>query len=123
MSVSRVVPNITTRLVAETRDFFVDLLGFETVMEMDWITTVASPENHSAQINIIRAEKGRKGGVNPVLLPPQITVQVDDVDAVYTEAKRRGLDIPHDITNESWGVRRFFVTDPNGLVINVMNHV
>jgi hypothetical protein len=27
------------------------------------------------------------------------------------------------LTNEPWGVRRFFVTDPNGIVINVMSHI
>jgi len=26
------------------------------------------------------------------------------------------------ITNEPWGVRRFFVIDPNGTIINVMCH-
>jgi hypothetical protein len=27
------------------------------------------------------------------------------------------------LTDEPWGVRRFFVTDPNGTVINVMCHI
>lgn len=32
-----------------------------------------------------------------------------------------GFDVAMD-TDELWSVRRFFVTDPNGVVINVMNH-
>jgi len=41
------------RLPAETRDFFVDLLGFEVAMDMDWVVTLASPTNPSAQVSII----------------------------------------------------------------------
>ena len=30
--------------------------------------------------------------------------------------------VVYPLTDEPWGVRRFFVTDPNGVIINVMNH-
>jgi hypothetical protein len=26
------------------------------------------------------------------------------------------------LTDEPWGVRRFFVRDPNGVIVNVMEH-
>ena len=29
----------------ETRDFFVDLLGFEVAMDIGWVVTLASPDN------------------------------------------------------------------------------
>lgn len=35
----------------------------------------------------------------------------------------RGLKIVYPLTNEPWGVRRFFVADPNGVVVNVMCHL
>jgi SdpI/YfhL protein family len=38
-------------------------------------------------------------------------------------AVSHGLNIVYPLTNEPWGVRRFFVTDPNGIVINVMCHI
>lgn len=37
------------------------------------------------------------------------------------EHRGRGRD-RHPSTDESWGARRFFVTEPNGLMINVMTH-
>jgi uncharacterized glyoxalase superfamily protein PhnB len=52
----------------------------------------------------------------------QISVEVADVDAVHAEAVRRGLEIVYPLTDESWGVRRFFVIDPNRVVLNVMSH-
>jgi len=44
------------------------------------------------------------------------------VDAVYAKAVARGLTIVYPLTTEPWGVRRFFVVDPNGLVLNLMSH-
>ncbi len=32
------------------------------------------------------------------------------------------VDIVHPLTDEAWGVRRFFVRDPDGHVINVLSH-
>lgn len=53
---------------------------------------------------------------------PDLTVEVGDVDAVHAVAVDRGENIVYPITDESWGVRRFFVIDPTGAVLNVMSH-
>ena len=53
LTISRAVPNIRSERPAETRDFFVDLLGFEVAMDIGWVVTVASPANPSAQVSII----------------------------------------------------------------------
>jgi uncharacterized glyoxalase superfamily protein PhnB len=59
-------------------------------------------------------------GQAPVI--PQVTVEVADVDAVHAEAVRRGLELVHPLTEEPWGMRRFFVKDANGVVLNVASH-
>ena len=109
----RAVPNIRAERPAETRDFFVSLLGFEVVMDMGWITTVASPDNPSAQVSII-------GNDDPSA--PGISVEVPDVDAVHAEAVARGLEIPYPLRDEEWGVRRFMLREPSGTVVNVLSH-
>jgi catechol 2,3-dioxygenase-like lactoylglutathione lyase family enzyme len=53
---------------------------------------------------------------------PNMSIEVDDVDAVHAKALELGLPIVYPITNEPWGVRRFFVADPNGVIINVLSH-
>ena len=58
--VSRAVPNIKSERTAETREFFVELLGFEVAMDMGCIVTVASPTNPSVQVNRQRRH-GRPG--------------------------------------------------------------
>ena len=115
MSIRRVMPDIRSDRFDECRTFYVELLGFEVAMDMGWIMTFVSPTNPTAQISVMRSD-----ATAPVV--PQLTVEVADVDAVHVEAVRRGLEIVYPLTDESWGVRRFFVVDPNRVVLNVMSH-
>lgn len=48
-----------------------------------------------------------------------MTIKVHDVDGAYEEAQRRDYEIVHPITDEPWGIRRFFVRSPDGHVVNV----
>lgn len=115
MSIRRVVPDVSSERFDESRQFYVEVLGFEVVMDLGSVVTLASPVNPTAQITLMR----RDG--SPRLLP-QMTIEVADVDAVYNEAVRRGARVVFPPTDESWGVRRFFLFDPNDVVINVMAH-
>jgi predicted enzyme related to lactoylglutathione lyase len=115
MSIRRVVPNIVSDAPDASRDFYAGLLGLQVAMDMGWIITFVSPSNPTAQVGIMREDASA-----PVV--PQISVEVADVDAIHAEAVRRGLEIVHPLTDEPWGVRRFFVRDPNGTVVNVVAH-
>ena len=113
MAPKRAVPNIRSDRPAETRDFFRDLLGFEVAMDLDWVVTVAAPENPAVQVSII----SREGDA-----APGISVEVPDVDAVYAAAVERGLEVEYEIRDEEWGVRRFMLREPSGTLINVVSH-
>jgi catechol 2,3-dioxygenase-like lactoylglutathione lyase family enzyme len=115
MSVRRVVPDITTPRLDESREFYVGLLGFEVAMDMGWVVTLVSPVNPTAQVILITRDAAA-----PV--QPQISIEVANADAVHDEAVERGEDIVYPLTDEPWGVRRFFVRDPTGVVINVLGH-
>ncbi len=115
MSVQRVVPNLQSERFAESRRFYTEFLGFEIAMDMGWIATFASPSNPTAQVTLLAPS----GNATP---HPHLSIEVADVDAVHALAVARGLPIAYPLTDEPWGVRRFFVTDPNGVVINVMSH-
>jgi uncharacterized glyoxalase superfamily protein PhnB len=114
MTVRRVVPIVRSEAVQENREFY-GLLGFEEVMNQGWITTLASPSTPAAQISFMSSDK--TAPVNP-----DVSVEVDDVDAAYAAMRERGAEIVHPLQDEEWGVRRFFVRDPNGCVINVLTH-
>lgn len=115
VGIRRVMPHITSDRVDESRAFYVRFLGFEEAMDMGWIVTLVSPTNPTAQLSIVAPDASAEPR-------PAITVEVDDVDAVHAEAVRRGLPIVYPLSDEPWGVRRFFVADPDGVVLNVMSH-
>ena len=113
MTTSRAVPNIKSERPDETRDFFVDLLGFEVAMDLGWVVTVVSPTNPSAQVTIIG---------NDDMAAPGISIGVDDVDAVHASAIEKGFEIVYPLRDEEWGVRRFMLREPSGTVVNVVSH-
>jgi hypothetical protein len=51
-----------------------------------------------------------------------MSIEVDDVDQAHAVATERNLRIVYSLSDEPWGVRRFLVADPNGVVINIMSH-
>jgi catechol 2,3-dioxygenase-like lactoylglutathione lyase family enzyme len=114
MAVRRVVPNIRSEAAEESREFY-GLLGFEEVMNLGWIMTLASSADPSAQVSVLAADR-----TAPVV--PDMSVEVDDVDAAYAAVRDSGAEIVHQLQDEEWGVRRFFVRDPSGRVVNVLGH-
>ena len=115
MTVKKIVANIAATHPAETVAFYRDLLGLELVMDLGWITTVASPVHSGTQISI--ATEG--GSSTPV---PDLSIEVEDVEAVFATATKMGLRIDYPLTDEPWGMRRFYVTDPAGKLLNILAH-
>jgi catechol 2,3-dioxygenase-like lactoylglutathione lyase family enzyme len=113
VTISRAVPNIRSDRPAETRGFFVELLGFEVAMDIGWVATVASPANPAVQVSIV-------GNDDPAA--PGISVEVADVDAVHAKAVEQGFEITYPLRDEEWGVRRFMLREPSGTVVNVLSH-
>lgn len=114
MSVRRVVPDIRSEAMEESQDFY-GLLGLEPVMDLGWVKTLAAPGNPTAQVILMTQEQ-----TAPVV--PDMSVEVDDVDAVHAAVRESGAEIVRELRDEEWGVRRFFVRDPNGRVVNVLMH-
>lgn len=116
MTVLRIVANIAADTVPDIRRFYSDLFGLDAVMDLGWIVTLASRETAVPQISIL--SEGGSGA--PV---PDLSIEVDNVDAVYRRAKEIGCNVVYDLTDEPWGVRRFFIADPTGKLLNVLAHL
>jgi catechol 2,3-dioxygenase-like lactoylglutathione lyase family enzyme len=110
MPVSRVLTAILSDRLADTRDFYVHLLGFKVAFDSDFFIELVSPSNSSAQLGIWRRDHD--------LVPEEfrhmprgvvLSFAVDDVDAVLLEAERRGLKIVQSLRNESYGQRLWFI--------------
>jgi predicted enzyme related to lactoylglutathione lyase len=115
MTIRRIVPDIQSNDLAASLEFYRSVVGLEVAMDMGFIVTLVSPGNPTAQLSLIRDDPSES-------IVPQISIEVEDVDAVHARAVARGLKIIYPLTDEPWDVRRFFVVDPNGVVINVLSH-
>ena len=54
---------------------------------------------------------------------PDLSIEVDDIDAALERMKSAGFTIEYGPVDEPWGVRRFYVRDPFGKLINILAHV
>ncbi|MEV6555598.1 VOC family protein [Nocardia sp. NPDC051756] len=113
MTIRRATPDIHTTDIERSREFY-KLLGFEEAMDLGWVVTMVSPTNPTAQVLLV--------GPGAEKLQPNMSVEVEDVDAVHAAMTAEGADIVYPLTDEDWGVRRFFVRDPSGTVVNVVSH-
>ena len=115
MTVRRIVANLTAADPAVARAFYEGLLELEVVMDHGWILTFASKASAAPQLSV--ASEGGSG--TPV---PDLSIEVDDVDRIHRRALAQGLEIVYGVADEPWGVRRFFVRDPFGKVVNILAH-
>jgi catechol 2,3-dioxygenase-like lactoylglutathione lyase family enzyme len=114
MTVRRVMPILTVPDVEAARDAYVRVLALREVMNLGWIVTLADDDLHH-QVSLMTRD-----ATAPV--NPNVSIEVDDVDAAYRAAIDAGLKIVHQLSDEDWGVRRFFYADPAGNVVNVLSH-
>ncbi len=115
VTVRRVVPNFQADDPAASAEFYAEVLGLEPVMDLGWVVTCAAPVSLAAQISVVRED-----ATAPVV--PDASIEVDDLDAAHVAAQRLGCEIVRPLTDEPWGVRRFFVREPSGKVLNVLGH-
>ena len=96
--------------------------GFKAEMAQDGF---ASLSREDAGFNLVFLRRGLKsfkpehmrGHPADGLL---VVFVVDDVDAEYARLQREGVPITTPIETEPWGERYFQVTDPNGVVIQLV---
>jgi catechol 2,3-dioxygenase-like lactoylglutathione lyase family enzyme len=115
MTVLRIVANLAAPEPGKAAAFYRDLLGLELVMDHGWILTFAASAQQAARLSI--ASEGGSGTE-----VPDLSIEVDDVDEVHRRAAAGGYEIVYALTDEPWGVRRFYVRDPLGKVINILSH-
>lgn len=116
MAIKRIVSNIQASDLTLSQAFYGDFLGMDLVMDHGWIKTYASHELMHPQISI-----ASQGGNSTAV--PDFSIEVDNVDELYHQAVKLNLIIPYALTQEEWGVKRFYVKDPFGKIVNILQHV
>lgn len=115
MKVKRIVSNVAASDVDKARAFYEEILGLKVLMDLGWIRTYGSSAKMTVQMSLM----SEGGSGTPV---PDISVEVDDVEEALARARKAGMAIEYGPADEPWGVRRFYVRDPFGKLVNILQH-
>jgi catechol 2,3-dioxygenase-like lactoylglutathione lyase family enzyme len=53
---------------------------------------------------------------------PDLSIEVDNLGELHQRVLAAGSSIEYGPTSEPWGVRRFYVRDPFGRLLNILAH-
>ena len=115
MKVKRIVANVATPDVDKASAFYEDLLGLEVLMDLGWIRTYGSGAKMTIQMSVMS-----EGGSGTAV--PDLSIEVDNVEQALARCRKARIAIEYGPANEPWGVRRFFVRDPFGKLVNILQH-
>jgi len=110
--------------LAETKDFYTTIFGFGVTFENEFYLLLHTPKKE-AEISFLLPNHPSQ---QPLFQKPfqgqgmYLTIEVEDVDKMYNELKKKGVEIKIDIRNEPWGDRHFAIQDPNGIGIDIVHY-
>ncbi|MBX2867265.1 MAG: VOC family protein [Acidiferrobacterales bacterium] len=113
--IKRIVANIKTDNFKQTQVFYQEILGMELLMDLDWIQTYGSGTEMPVQLSV--ASEGGSGTE-----VPDLSIEVEDLDQILDRLQAAFVHVEYGPVHEPWGVRRFFVRDPNGKLLNILQH-
>lgn len=116
MQVKRIVANIKTSNPEKAHDFYHRLLGLELLMDHEWIRTYGNNTPAGAQISF--ASDGGSGTD-----APDLSIEVDDLQEALCRVRAAGIPLEYGPVKEPWSVGRFYIRDPFGKLINILEHI
>ena len=115
MAVKRIVANIATDQFESVKAFYSDILQMKVVMDFGWIITLASTIPSPPQLSFAH-ESGSGTRV------PDLSSEIDNFAEVHQRAAAAGFPIEYGPVTEPWSVRRFYMRDPVGRLVNILSH-
>ena len=122
-TINRLMTNICSARLAESRDFYVKLFAFNIDYDSDWFVHLIS-KNKQLELGII----DQKSELVPAEFQTSptgfyITFVVDDADEVYEIAKAENFNILSEPCDTFYGQRRLLIKDPNGMLVDVSSPI
>ncbi|MBL8155201.1 MAG: VOC family protein [Anaerolineae bacterium] len=124
MQVKSFYPVLMTDQIAATRDFYVQHFGFQVVFEADWYVSLKTADG---RYELAFVQYQHDTVVEAYRKPVQgllVNFEVADVDAEYARLiETAGLPLRRELLTEDFGQRHFATSDPNGVLIDVIQIV
>lgn len=119
----RFAPEVYTSKVQESKAFYCDHLGFTVKMELEGFVVLQHAKDTAYEILFCVPDSPY---VDPIFHPAFkgqgliFQLEVDDVDAEYSRLQQGGVPIALPLKDEPVNGRHFTITDPNGILIDIV---
>ncbi len=120
----RMNAGIITPKLSETKEFYTAVLGFTVKFENEWFVLLQTPGGED-MISFLQPGHPSQQPVFQFAFPGKgvyLTIEVEDVDEVYMQIKRKGIPIEVELRDEAWGDRHFAIIDPNGIGVDIVKY-
>ncbi|WP_043640876.1 VOC family protein [Nonomuraea candida] len=122
MRLSSFYPVICTGKVAESKEFYVRLFGFEVTFEADWYVSLRRGPYELALLD--HTHPTLPAAYRRPVAGLLLNFEVDDVDAEWARlVEGEGLTPELALRDEDFGQRHFIVSDPNGVLVDVITPI
>ncbi|MES2731979.1 MAG: VOC family protein [Bacteroidota bacterium] len=115
---------IITQQLQESKQFYIDVLGFGIVFENEWFALLHTPD-HSAEISFLLPQQPSQ---KPIFQPAfagkgiYFTIEVANVEQEYQRIRALNVPIEIELRDEPWGGRHFAIVDPNGIGVDIVTY-
>jgi predicted enzyme related to lactoylglutathione lyase len=115
MTVLRVVANLPAPDPVALARFYTDVFGLDLPHDMGWIAFLTTDGTQKVELHT-----ASEGGSGTEL--PAISIEVDDLASTEAAAREAGAPVVYGPVTEPWGLRRLFLRDPAGNLVNVLSN-
>lgn len=121
--VNRLITNICSDNLGESRDFYTSLFALELAYDSDWFVQLISPDK-TLELGII----SRTSEMVPKDFQqnPQgfyLTFVVENADEIYKIALSKAFEIVSPPADTFYGQRRLLLKDPNGALVDISSPI
>lgn len=115
-------PLITVNDMHASRDFYVKHFGLDVIFESSWVTMLGDGKRGKIALGFMTPDHPTNPP-GPEVFDGKgmiVTVQVEDAAKARAALKEQGVHVFYDLADEPWGQRRFTLTDPSGVIVDVV---
>jgi catechol 2,3-dioxygenase-like lactoylglutathione lyase family enzyme len=125
MKINSLYPVILTDDVEGSKDFYTKHFPFGVTFDAGWYVSLKAEQEFPFELALLEPTHATipeqfRAKLNGGLI---LNFEVDDADKEYARLKKAGLPIHLEIRSEDFGQRHFITSDPNGILIDVIQNI
>jgi len=122
MKVNSFYPVILTKDAPGSKNFYTQHFPFEVTFDAGWYVSLKAKHEFPFELALLEPDhdtipEGFRSALQGGLI---LNCEVDNADTEYARLKAAGLPIHLEIRSEKFGQRHFITSDPNGILIDVI---